>query len=331
VNLGLECTFTKIQFQGGRVPAIVVGVYRPPNAPAKWFDNMSSLVNEILPLGSVIIMGDLNADLLRPKLAPCKSLKTLLALANVKVKRIFPTRITTETATCLDIIAVDKTILCLQYEVGTLLVSHHLPVIASINFKCRHALEPVIKRSLRNVNFNMLRSRLSAIQLQDPYVTPIDDVVSDWKDSVLSIIDSVAPLKAFPWRKDRCPWLTDDIRQLMDKRAHLVKDLKHSRSTTLCEKLKLVKRQIRSRIRRETKNAGAQALKATDTKKAWQFIKSATFTKNRSSESVQDLHGLNNLTRSQQRIFMITLRVALTLQLVLSRFIAYQLTRSTGN
>ena len=155
-------------------------------------------------------------------------IRALLALANVKVSKIAPTRITAETATCLDIIAVDKSIVCLQYDVGTLLVSDHLPIIALINFKGSHGLEPVVKRSLRNVNFDALRNRISEIQLLDPSVNSIDDVVSEWNSSVISFIDRVAPLKSYPWRKDRCPWMTDDIRDLMDRRTFLVKELKVS-------------------------------------------------------------------------------------------------------
>jgi len=64
----------------------------------------------------------------------------LLALADVKVNTIAPTRITAETATCLDIIAIDKSIVCLQYDVGSLLISDHLPVIASIDFKADMSL-----------------------------------------------------------------------------------------------------------------------------------------------------------------------------------------------
>src|SRR3989442_8771730 len=93
--------------------------------------------------------------ILRPREAPGKSLKTLLSLANVKVHKIEPTRITSSTATCLDIIAVDKSIPCLEYAVGNLSISDHLPVIASIKFKTKHFIEPVVKRSLRKVSVTM--------------------------------------------------------------------------------------------------------------------------------------------------------------------------------
>src|SRR6266516_5798572 len=98
---------------------------------------MSVLVSDILPLGCMIMMGDFNADMLRPKLAPGKSLKALLSLANVKTGGTAPTRITSTSATCLDLIAIDKSILCIQYGVDTLSVSDHLPAVASVTLKGR--------------------------------------------------------------------------------------------------------------------------------------------------------------------------------------------------
>src|SRR5437899_1563353 len=112
-----------------------------------------------------------------------------------------------DTATCLDIIAIDKAILCLHYEVGTLFISDHLPVRASINFKGRRTLEPVIKRSWRNVNWDSVRSRAAMVQLKDSAVHSIDEILSGWHSAIIEIIDDVAPLKAFPWRKDRSPWI----------------------------------------------------------------------------------------------------------------------------
>src|SRR5881296_2490993 len=44
VALGLECTLTKIHIPEVRNDLIIVGVYRPPNAHAVWFDSMSTLV-----------------------------------------------------------------------------------------------------------------------------------------------------------------------------------------------------------------------------------------------------------------------------------------------
>ena len=218
---GLECTVTKISNGSEKKPIIILGLYRPPNVLTKWFEDMSQLIAEILPLGSLIIMGDLNADLLRPRQATSKSLKTLMSLANVKVQKTAPTRITPLSSTCLDIIAIDKSISCLNYDVGNMLISDHLPVIASIKFGRGHTIEPIIKRSLRNVNFDSLRDRVANINLQTTSSMGIDVIVDTWHKSLIDILDDTVPLKKFPWRKERCPWVTDEIRQLITKRDSL--------------------------------------------------------------------------------------------------------------
>ena len=289
----LECTITKIQIQGIKTPAVILGVYRPPNSKAKWFEDMSGLITDILPLGSIIIMGDLNADLLHPKIMPGKSLKTMLKLANATVHNVQPTRITLSTATCLDIIAIDKTIPCLDYVVGDLSLSDHLPVLASIKIKNKQAMEPIVKRSMRDVNFDTMRSRAAQIQLSIGANSPVDEVVESWHRSLLQIVDDMAPIKNYPWRRERCPWLTDGIRRLMNKRTFLVNRIKKVNEAQVSAELKVVKKQIKSQIRREMKNAGRKALDQNDPKKAWQFIKSATFTHTKASEDHQDPTLLN--------------------------------------
>jgi hypothetical protein len=52
-------------------------------------------------------MGDLNADLMRRRVQPGKALREALALAGTKVHSTANTRITAETATCIDVIALD--------------------------------------------------------------------------------------------------------------------------------------------------------------------------------------------------------------------------------
>jgi len=298
ISLGLECTISRIQAHGSKTAVIVVGAYRPPNAQAGWFDSMNALIIELLPLGSIIIMGDLNADLLRPKLNPGKSFKALLSLANVKVKSVAPTRITPTSATCLDLIAIDKSITCISYGVGSLAISDHLPVTASIKFRTNQILQPVRKRSLRNVDFDEMRRRVALLQVPDETELSIDEVMSDWHTSVTTILDDMAPEKNYPWRKERCRWLTDDIRQLIDKRSYLVKNLKKQNEPHTYDELKLVKKQIKSRIRRQAKVAGDKALDDGDSKKAWQYIKTATFTHKKSSESLQNLDLLNEFFAS---------------------------------
>lgn len=309
VSKGLEVTITKIKLNSSERPVIILGVYRPPNELVKWFDDMNELVTNLMSLGSLIIMGDINADLIQRNKNPAKSLRNLLSLAGTKVNNIAPTRITPTSATCIDIIAIDKSLHCLEYKVGSLLVSDHLPVMAAIKCDSTRELKPIVKRSLRKVDFDAMRDRISTVHVPFNSVSNVDEALDQWHSSVLNIVDEMAPTRSFPWRKNRNPWLTTEIRQLLAKRNFLVKELKIRSDTSVSDSLKIVKKQIKSLIRRETKDAGKRALDRKDSKKAWQYIKTATFTHNKSTEENQDLEGLNtffaktvNMTNSVQLV-----------------------------
>ena len=90
----------------------MIGVYRPPSSAANWFEVFNELVMETTILGPLIIMGDLNADLLKPNEYPGNALMKSLALAKTAVTDISPTRITEINSTCLDIIATSTDLLC---------------------------------------------------------------------------------------------------------------------------------------------------------------------------------------------------------------------------
>src|ERR1700690_4240507 len=108
-------------------------------------------VLQLFPLGH-LILGDLNADLLKPR-HPGKTLREVLTLAGSKVHSIVPTRITAESATSLDIIAIDKGLVCEEYKALDMAASDHLPVTAIVKLHPGSPLKPVVKRSFRRVDF----------------------------------------------------------------------------------------------------------------------------------------------------------------------------------
>ena len=69
---GLEITLAEVSFTKSKKPTIIVGEYRPPNAKSDWFDLFNNTITNISSRGRLIIMGDLNSDLQRPKTYPGK-------------------------------------------------------------------------------------------------------------------------------------------------------------------------------------------------------------------------------------------------------------------
>lgn len=302
IREGLEVTINKIKRPGGR-DLIVVGVYRPPASKAEWFDKFEELLLQLMPLGQLIILGDLNADLLKPRIQPGKALREALALAGTKVHSTVPTRITAETSTCIDIIALDKDLVWEDYSVGDVAASDHLPVTVAIKFNPRGPLEPVVKRSFRRVDFTDLGRRIENIKLTQEAPQEVNGQLESWLSQVMGIFDEVAPLKKFPWRRNKLPWLTDDIQDLMERRDAVLTDLKQAGQTQqtkkdLADDLKLLRRQVKSRIRRAIKEEGAAALAQQNHKEAWRYIKAATFTSAKCNEQYLDASTLNDFFAS---------------------------------
>ena len=110
-------------------------------------------------------MGDINADLLKPLVQPGKALRSTLKLANTRIESTTPTRIQGNSATCLDIIAVDTRLECSDYRVADLAASDHFPVMASVAFSVASVVKPIIKRNISKINWQELGLRIEQIEL----------------------------------------------------------------------------------------------------------------------------------------------------------------------
>jgi hypothetical protein len=287
-------TVTEVSLDKSLKPLIVIGVYRPPKSASIWFDYFCDTILELAPRGSLTIMGDLNSDLLKPTEYPGRSLRNCLNLANTVIDNIFPTRITPTSRTCLDIIAIDKCFVRGPYLPDNLAASDHTPVIGSIQAPCPASLLPVYRRSFKRVNQTDLLLKVKQISLNPDPDLPVDELITDWYSQFSNIINTVAPLRPYPRSYRSSPWLTVEIKRLIqhrDKLARIVR--KEPAHTTTYEELKKVRKQVKSRIRRTIKEAGKVALLSKDSKSAWKFIKSATFTNNKSTRTILDVNILN--------------------------------------
>jgi retron-type reverse transcriptase len=239
------------------------------------------------------VMGDLNSDLMKPNDNPGKALIRSLSLAGTRIISTEPTRITSTSATCLDIIAIDDSINCTEYIIGDILASDHLPVAARIEASTV-VLKPIIKRSFKKVDFTALCVNVAAIDLEESVPCDTNTMLERWHSSLLNLINDVAPVKNFPMRKHRSPWINSEVRQLMKQRDSLARILKSNRSQENMENIKIAKRRVKSKIRQVAREEGTAALQSKNPTEAWSFIKRATFTTKGGEETHLPLAVLND-------------------------------------
>ena len=298
---GIETTVSTIQIQNEKKQNLVVimGVYRPPSSKAAWFTafNDLSLLLSISNIGHLVILGDLNCDLLKPDTYPGKDLLDSMALAGLQVYMVelAPTRITSTSATCLDLIMIDKNLECTKYLTLNNAASDHFPVSASISAVPTSDLQPVIKRSFKHVDFVKLAESCSLINIDNIDVFETNSMVEKWYKEMINILDDVAPLRSFPARTNKCPWVTPHIKELIHHRDWLAKKQNLNKdSANISKKLRIAKRKVTSNIRRQMKSLGSKALDIHDHRGAWSFIKAATFTENKARDHHHELEALND-------------------------------------
>jgi len=223
--VGLETTITTIRFAKKDKPISVIGVYRPPHLKLDWFNKFNDLILRLAAWSYIIVMGDLKADLLKPLINPGKTLRLALKLAGVKVYNKAPTRITSTSSTCLDIIAIDKGLVCVETWVGDELISDHLPSCAIIQGSASLKVKPILKRDFKRMDKDQLKRALQTVDLEGSLNVSVDERVEAWSEQITKVLDTVAPFKQFPCRMKKSPFITKDIEKQIHEINRLTKKL----------------------------------------------------------------------------------------------------------
>jgi len=290
---GLEVIIVEIKSGKNVKSLILIGVYRPPNAKREWWTQFNELIVEISNKGSIIILGDMNADLMKPDMGTTKSLLNTCALAKVIITKIEPTRVTKNSATCIDLIGIDEEIECIEYQVDELAASDHFPVTAMIKTMWeKEKIEPIIKRSYKDLNYKVLEEKVEKIVLDSTNTT--DQLLENWQKSFNDILDEEAPYKQFPFRQHRNPWIDEEIRENMKRRDQLArKQKKGDRSEETNMDLRIAKKKVKSQLRRVMQYKGMEALNSKNPKESWEYIKKVTFATKGGESSQIDLANVN--------------------------------------
>lgn len=284
-SIGLEVICIKLNLStNGNI--IIIGLYRPPNVKQDFFVKLRDLLTECSEIGKVILMGDINCDMMKPNYNVAKTLNNLLQSFDLKLNdgTCKPTRITSTSSTCLDIIAVDSSLIISEYNVLDLASSDHLPVNACLEIPVKFKkFQPIWRRDLKNTNLEILKKKVKNLSTNNNQ--DINIVTFKWYEDLNKIIEEEIPMRAMPYRRNRSTLVNFQIKKLIHKRNSLAKRAQNKAlSDNEWDELTLLKRKIKSQLRAEAKKLGNSVIQQKKPAKTWKLIRELTHTTTESKE-----------------------------------------------
>ena len=228
-QLWLQVQYKKIR------PFVICAVYRPPDCHVSCFEDfLKPSSTYALSLNkSVIILGDLNCNLLQQN-PDGLSLLNFVSELNLKQLITLPTRITESSESLIDVVISSTPDLVLESGVIETCISDHFWVYMVLNLKLPKQPQSYITvRSFKNYNPVLFTADLVSKRetlLQSIFTeSDVNSKLSMLNDALLSTLQTHEPVKTIRVRNRPCPYIAENIKDLMAHRDQLHRQFKFSR------------------------------------------------------------------------------------------------------
>ena len=261
---------------------IAIGtLYKAPNIPCKTFyDAYDSLVYIFSKYEDPILTGDFNVNMLDTESLDFKKLNDSL-IEPFDYKQIInkPTRITDKSKTLIDLLFVKdfnrvKTFgLCDASG-----VSDHFFIYMAYNIK-KPKFKPVTvtRRDFRNFDLPAFQIAAEAANWENVFaVQDVNDKVTILENTIHGLLDIYAPYRTFRRTKSNStPWLTDEIKGIMDKRDMFKHNFNLTGNKTFLKNYKELRNKVTSMMRQSQKTLFNETInsKVKDTKDFYNMAK----------------------------------------------------------
>ena len=209
-------------------PFFVMTVYRPPSALSEFFDHFEKLIKGIDNENKeMYILGDLNCDLLRPDKdynIPTKKIKSLYELYQLSQLIDEATRVTMTTTSLIDHMVTNTPEKISDSGVIHTGISDHSLIFAIRKISVIKKQENIVEmRNMKNFNEEKFVAELLKQHWEQVYFFAEDpnDMWEIWKKIFVEVLDKHAPLQCKKIRSKKVPWITSDIKKLINTRDKL--------------------------------------------------------------------------------------------------------------
>nr|CAI5860348.1 unnamed protein product [Callosobruchus analis] len=275
VSTDIEQLWIKVSNKG---QSCAVGVmYRPPHTNYKHFVDILEETLAICTIESdkVVCLGDININFLDTDLASTKYFSNMLEATGMHQIISEPTHITPVSCTLIDVILVNGLSLLHSHSVRGIDLTYHKLISCKLkNFKSM--LEPFYYtyRSFSKFDSEFLYQDLYRLPLIDVcYAADIDLKLDIFNTMLLSLFNKHIPLKTSKITKNKPPWLTSRIKNLMKGRdsakSKFKKRLRYQNWTSYKE----LRNRVNHAIVQEKRKYFTKVATNRDKRKLWKELK----------------------------------------------------------
>ena len=233
--------------------------YKAPKIPTKVFhDAYDSLMYIFNRYEQPIITGDFNVNFLAQESSDFTMLSdSIIEPFNLKQVIDQPTRITETSSTLIDLMFVKNIEKVKSHGVCAVpgVSDHHLIFMAYDIKKPKFQPIKVTTRSFKNFDLNAFQAAAEFANFENVYnVVDINDKVTILENTINDLLDTFAPYKTFTITKENStPWLTDEIREVMDLRDMYKYNFNKTGNKTFEAKFKTLRNKVTGMMRQSQK------------------------------------------------------------------------------
>ena len=234
LDLSTDIESIWLEFNIDSQKLLFAAIYRPPN-DKQFIKNIESVLNIIHHRKNILLMGDLNIDLAKENLPLTISLnKTLNNFNLTNTIRSF-TRVTERSSTLIDhVITADCSKILKSNSFDACISDHNLIYAVYKMHTDSSPPKTLIVRDYKNVNLDQLKEDFQSAPWQ--LIDLFDDVIDSlwcWEMLFNEIISDHVKTRKVKVKTKNQPWMTGDIRKMLNKRYRLFQKAKRSGNDSL--------------------------------------------------------------------------------------------------
>ena len=227
-DLDFDLESISVEIKVGKYkPFLVTTIYRPPDKPVSYFDQIESLISTTELEGKEsILIGDLNCDFLCESNNNTKNLKRILFTYGFSQLIKEPTRTTSDTKTIINHIITNRTDLVSSSGIIYCGISDH-----DIVFMQKRMRRPKLKLPPKTISVRNFKHFDRTEFLDDLRMAHFDEIINYtdnanemwllWKNLYTDILNKHAPIINIRLKGSTLPYMTNDLKSMICQRDYL--------------------------------------------------------------------------------------------------------------